>query len=454
MNQEKNKKISTPLGITIISLLAIIVTFGAFKLYYLSLEEEIIKSKEVINGEILEFSEFNDTEVGISFKYPKSWGDVVLKNDFFTVMGSKNIYFTNQPKIIMEVVTYDNYPKKEARYLCDREILESGGGQQGAINVFRLNGIYKFGDCLANYPFLFSAVKKQKSNDSLASAEYQEPINSSIKISKRIFVELENPIYNYLTLKIEIDEYDTNEFCTFEDGRTRIECINYKEKEIIENILKEFQLGNLEKEIDFLLNSINLYSIDNVEERYLEYFKEKKVYENKDWGIRFTYPLVFEEPKVDEIYGDNLLMFNPNNRGRLFFLRKETLEDVINEEERIKKCIEQNEFCMFSGLRKKEWEKIKNILEENEVGEVFCPYERMCSFCEIIMLGEIKMLLNHSCFSEGGSYDRLYFYIEDTLFSWFNEPIILDLNNSETVFQEIYFKIFREILESIEKIEK
>lgn len=488
------KKPNRNLMIVIGVLIVLFVAFLAL-LILVSKQKRIAIEKKLVNNQIImsssptqsiqlgNFKDFKDDGLGIYFKFPESWGDLVIKNNFALTENIREISFLGEPRVkLISFTEHRQYPSGYA------EIGVSNGGGvvsfcvdrldylQGnppvttnGQDVFRHNGAYNFGDCDTKPRFLNIS---QKMRTGWVDLDNPKTSTVPIELSRSFFWDLQNPVYGSLNLVVDIPDINTCESCKVEFfyGGTdyRLEkiplCINHKEKDWIEIAFKNFDATQLSMEVDYLSKSLQVYSADVAVLEYENYFKDKSVFKDADLGISFSYPSAFGEPKYD--LTSRTLAFpddEDNYTNEAMRIEVTSLADITKEEKAFVECENECPGCIgqcFGPLFTKEkWEKEKDILAKSSTGQI--PCDSKDDYCEIVNNGNIKMSAIYYKNPQWQESDRMRkqytFYTNDKRFDIFTNSYEVDVISfaeyREKEKTDFILKLVQEILESI-RIEK
>lgn len=437
--------------IFIIGLIAsITVIIGGFLLGFL------INKKQGSLSSQIQSSNFKDDELGISFQIPKSWGNAVVKNKFLSPDIFKEISFSNQPniKLISNTKNAEDEDIENKFYssadlanayiksFCKAQYDDSlGSGELKTIkpdgqDVFRGSGKYSFGDCVANPPFLNIAKKISKSI-AWFPIDNSEISTSTIKLSKNFFWGLQNQIYKSLALKMDFPDIKSDEACTKFFSSVLLKsfaCINHKEKDLIEASFADFDSTQLSKEINSLVNSLQIYYADKAVSLYENYFKEKVVFSDAGLEISFNYPSVFGQPE----FKSNTLSFS-NVNSETFFMTIIDITDAAQiEKEAADECeknLEEGSRCFGPLITQKIWKRDRDVLAQSDLRQIQCPFSD--GYCEIVNINNKKMLIFHER-PQSRITEEYVFYVNDKRFS---------VSTSE--YRKLALKLVREIIESI-----
>lgn len=433
-------------------------------------------NERVTQAPVVQSRNFSDDELGISFQIPETWGNALVKNDFSSTQILREITFSNQPNIkLVSFTKHRLYPanfEKEG-ILSGTDIKASceaqkkyldGGGEPITSNdqdIFKQNGAYHFGNCDTN-PTLLNISQKMPSQDGswIPLNDPRPNITSPIELSRNYSWGLQNNIYGALTLKVDISDIQSGDFCIIQfhyggnDYRTLKKlsgCINHKEKKIIEDAFKDFDSTQLNKEVNSLVTSLQTYYANKAVSIYENYFKDKAMFTDNNLGISFKYPSVFGEPKYD--LSKKILKF-PNDENDALRIEVNTLADIVQVEERAAEC---EDHCFGALTSQDRWKQEKDILVQSPLGQFQCSFGG--KYCEIANVGNTKMLIRyHNEWPRTEGIGKEYaFYVGDKRFDLLTNSYgiftsdLAEYKNFEN--SDFTLKLVREIIESL-KIEK
>jgi len=419
----------------------------------------------------LQSSDFKDDELGIAFDVPESWGEVIVKNDFSSTQILREISFSNQSSVKLISFTKDRlYPadferssistSSEVNSFCESQLRYLSVGDEPKTDkgqdLFRLNGAYNFGNCIAAPPFLNISEKTSEGGVGWVSLDDPKTAASEIELSRSIFWSLPNPIYASITLKVDVPDTTSDGFCKsqFYFGENDYQlyksfgCLNHAEKELIEGIFRNFDSTQLASEVNFLVESFQVYSADNASSIYDNYFIDKTVFNDTGLEISIDYPSVFGEPKYDSV--SRILSF-PNDNNDSLRIEINTLADIAQKEKEIAECKGP---CLSPLTSQDRWKEEKDILSQTSIGQIECPFGG--EFCEIANVGDTKMIIRYynQWPRTDGVRKEYAFYIDDKRFDLFTNSYSLythDLSEyRESENTDFTLKLVREILESIQ----
>jgi len=410
-------------------------------------------NKPATQAPLSKTNNFQDDELGILFQIPKSWGKAIVKNNFSLDQILREITFSNQPNVeLVSLTPHWSFPSllqqlgiatsTDVKSFCENELqpfLNQGEPQViSKKDLFSSNGVYNFGDCAIESPFLNMAEKDESENDI-----------SQISFSRNYFWPLQNTIYQALTLEVNIPYHINNSVCTA--YAQYLPCLNYEEKNLIEIAFSNFDSSQLSKEVHTLIDSLKIYPADQATLIYENHFKDKALFQDSQLGISFSYPISFGQPNYDS--STRILSF-PNDQHGILRIEINTLGDVIKVEQTPTECMA---FCPIPLTSSERWKKEKDILAPGYLGSIPCSFEG--DYCGITKIGSTKMLVRYynQWSITDGMRKEYAFYVGDKRFDVvtrsngvYTQSLAEYQEKEKTDFT---LKLFREILESI-KVEK
>ena len=419
----------------------------------------------------VQYSTFTDDELGVSFQYPKSWGNAVVKNNFSLTHVMREIIFSNQPNVklmapsanvaspadldklgISSSADVKSFCESEFNYLSGGSESKNGGGE----DMFRQNGAYDFGNCNTTPALLNISQKISTEGGGWIPVDDPKSITSNIELSRSYFWTLQNSIYPALTLLVDVPDISSSRFCTIQfnygaEGYRpvkKFDCINQKEKESIEQAFKDFDTTQLVAEVGHIVSSSRIYSADKVSATYENYFTGKTVFSDTELGIGFSYPTIFGQPQYDA--NTRRLSF-PNDVELNFQIEVNTLAQTIQTEKESETC---DGPCLGPLASSERWKKEKAMLAQGTLGQVKCLYGGV--YCEIANVGTNKMLIRY--FGEWPRTDGIrkeyVFYLGDKRFDILTHSLtaytheLTEYRNSEK--SDLTLKLLQEIVDSIQ----
>jgi len=358
--------------------------------------------------------QFNDAELGVSFSFPKTWGDVQksttahissvpfdLQHQFNFSQNSSiiaEVNYLGEPDVFRQHADYDkalkekNDPTEEfckpnLEYSSPYDDSNPVGSNQPhrPHSSFRQNGTYDYGVCKDEIISFVKAVKE----------------NGKIKVSKTYVIMTGNQSYSPLEISYKI-ELDSNDYwdggATFYmgaqfEGTPRTEyknfnTITYEDKDLIDNAIKSFQNSELNKELEQLVNSLSVKIVSEQDaNNFIEnYFKPKSQYSSDKIGVKFEYPSILPEP----VLGKDEKSISIDG----FELIKVILRQGAVAEE--KSAAECEGMCFGPSITADQWDLHFDILTKGIIDK------EKCKDCEsIVTIGNNKFLV---LFQGGAGY--------------------------------------------------
>lgn len=389
----------------------------------------LFSSNVFLSKEETSIREFKDEELGISFQYPKSWGDVGIKDTYAYTEVFREIYFSTRPDVKLFATTKDySYPQwfknkhiantKDLDAFCGGYFWTEGENSNGE-DMFRSNGSYTYGNCSSTTtkPFINSASKILSGHDD-GRTTIEDPtiIPSTIALSQSMFRDLPGDVYPMLTLFVELPVLQSNEFCTrgasYVDGtyrfRKSFECINYKEKEVIESSFDTFEASSLKRELNQLLDSVVLLESPDLEGIYGARFSEKASFVDTLRGIQFLYPKVWGAPTFDPVSQRRITFTNGEEAAAYgsFSIEMTSYNDALAYDEEQKTC--GGDGCGF-GIGTIRWRQDYDAINTNSIGDIVCPSSSRNKKCTLKDVnGQKTLVIYYSDRSTEGGVQKEY----------------------------------------------
>lgn len=440
--------------IAVIVLLLILSIAGYSIARYYLIEKPIKENTPDVAG----WKNYTDDALGISFKYPAEWGDVSAKNSFGVSNILRELSFTNQPGVEMVAdsgyllpaekdyyfIAYTVSHIEDIKTFCSKHT----GNFEDRGNIVGLNGVYIFGECDKNQAY----IARKESNGGrgwIPVSQIAEPIESKINISERVFVPLDNKLYESVTIKVNVADIMSEGFCEHDGWKEMGGCINKTDKKSVDDAVDNFKKGDIYKSVNYLVGSIKNILGDKYLEVYKKYFDKKRTYRNEDWGIEFKYPAVFGEPKNDKL--GSVVFENEDGRQLRYDFRLVEVNTLIQAEKKANEACEGAEGLCYVpvSVTNERLNYINDVLDGKE-GNMSCLEGEKCQSCEVASFGGQKMLFINQCWSPGGDIDYKYFNLNGKVFE-IDIPVKSQVDSSD-VYHNLRSDIYKNILESIKSI--
>jgi len=411
-------------------------------------------------------TQFNDNELGISFDYPKDWGEILTVVEINSRELTKKISFTNQPNLFFEIsstalrsnaqnlqkipTSNDGLPK-----FCRKNIKNYRSEPLSAENdIYRLNGTDVFGICPKDqgdikaiaYQADKSITPKRPINEVVSKKDLHKGSRSSVlKFSKKHYLRTQNPLYDPLIIHQNgIPDTQSQNYCytkwNIPSDPTaylkKYKCISYNDKLLIENTFNEFDKSESNKQVELILNSLEMNNIENTSQYFIDHFSELKKYEDIEYSYYY--------PKV--------LVPNRWNKDENFNAVKTiTRESIVKGDEEYKACEGP---CIHPTLTALGWDNEKQLLKNSTSdGEIECAKGvNGSSLCEIKTVGENKFLIRYTGrFTGDSSINKTYIIYNNDLRFEIIAPELESQGTNPELFKGIENQLIQKVYEDIVK---
>lgn len=383
--------------------IAVIVLVLAISLYFFLQKNNLVSvnyRQNTSSSQIETIKQFSDTELGVSFSYPQTWGDIQkiitahIKSEPFDLIHEFN--FSQNPFVTISVNyigepnlfrQHDDYStsileRTDPRGVFCKSELETGydvpkNKNPGQLHSpFRRFGFHSFGVCDEK---IISFITVNKVSDSGKSVNLDRQGSLKIEMSKTYVVEVGNQSYSPLKIAFKLPNLISNDYCDHDYDSSdkppgsikNFKCITYQDKEKIDRTLNDFNNGELNKEIIQFINSIFVESVAKQEaENFVEnYFKTKSIYLNDNLGIKFSYPSILPVPILTQKNGTYITIDGFN------IMEATSRQDATEEEKSAETASNSNEcvHCFYNpSVTTSEWDLHLDMLTKNTIDKEKC----------------------------------------------------------------------------------
>ncbi len=407
----------------IIAILVAVALIGTFVWWYLDnqklagitpVNNNPTETPNLQNNEFgVPILKFTDDELGVTFDYPKSWGNatISIKADSWSL--TKKISFTNEPNLYFEIVSPAlrsdkqnlqipfGFTKDLSRY-CKQNILgDRSEPLSDVYDMYRLNGSDEFGTCPNDQGNISTIIyRTDKSVDPgtppqnvvVPKKDLDKSAGlSTLKFSKRYYLKTQNPLYDPLVVyQSGIPEVKSQNYCysTWSSQADptgylkTYKCISYKDKPLIDKAFSDFTNSELNKQTELVLSGmkINSVGVENARQHFSKHFDDLAKYQ--DIKYSYFYPKILVPNRWDKE-----TKFNAT--------KVVTRESMVQQDKEYANCEGP---CFSPTLTTVGWDNEKRLLENSPAdGSVNCVEGiNGNSLCEIKTYGKNKFLIRYT----------------------------------------------------------
>jgi hypothetical protein len=413
--------------------------------------------------------QFTDSELGITFDYPKAWGETTtsVKADDWSL--TKKISFTDQSDLYFEIVSPalrsnaqdlqkpSGFTTDLSRY-CKQNILGDRSEPLSDIyDMYRLNGSDEFGVCPSDEENIVAIVHRTDKSVDPGTPPHNEVVLkqdldkesgfTTLTFSKRYYIEVKNPLYNSLVVyqdgipDVKSQNYCYSRWSTQADPTGYLKtykCISHKDKPLIDKAFDDFANSEFNRQTELVLRGMKIdnVSIANAQKDFVNHFEDLVNYQSARYS--YLYPKILVPNRWDRETEFNAVEIV-------------TRESVVQAEKELESCEGP---CFPPVLTSLGWDNERDLLKSNPPdGTIDCVDGiNGRSLCEIRTYDDNKLLVRYTGRGGGESvvWKKHIIYKDDIRYE-LTSPTLGGQGTDPILFKSIEDQFIQKIYDDIVK---